>query len=81
METYPQRALSSITLEYDEDVNGKNLKKEDFVIQDILYPNEKIEVEDIDVNGNKIVLDVDTHSAAGVLTAPGGNFRRYVSEF
>lgn len=79
--TYPQRALSSITLEYDEDVNGKNLKKEDFVIQDILYPNEKIEVEDIDVNGNKIVLDVDTHSAAGVLTAPGGNFRRYVSEF
>ena len=81
--TYPQRALKSVTLEYSDEVDESNLDETDFIVEDLDYSGDeaKLIVEDVKVSGKNVILDVDTKNSAGVLTAPGGNFRKYVSHF
>ena len=81
--TYPQRALKSITLEYSDEVDQSNLDETDFTVEDLDFTGEdaKLIVEDVSVSGKNVILDVDTHNSAGVLIAPNGNFRKYVSHF
>lgn len=79
--TYPQRAISKIYLKYSQEIDKTKLNTSSFKVVDMAYQEEELIVEAIEVSGNTIRLDVSTQSSAGVLTAPGGNFRRYVSDF
>lgn len=84
--TYPQRSLKTITLDYKDKIRTQ-LDKESYTVVDELYQddgsanNGELSIENVQVDGSKVTLSVNTNSSAGVLTAPGGNFRRYVSEF
>lgn len=81
--TYPQRALKTITLQYSDEVDQSNLDKNDFIVEDLDFTGDesKMIVEDVSVSGKNVTLDVETKTSAGVLTAPGGNFRKNVAHF
>lgn len=79
--TYPQRALKTITLTYPSKVKD-NLDINSFVVTDNAYPEEKIEIKEVNTSGNTVTLTVYSGDTdAGILAAPGGNFRRLKSEF
>lgn len=90
--TYPQRAISSITIKYPEAV-ADNLSTNSFTVQDMLYQdrgeeasgvdfkNGFLNVDNVIVDENLVTLDISVSSSAGVLTSEDGNFRRLVSEF
>lgn len=79
--TYPQRSISTIYLTYSDEVDGSKLDTDSYTVVDQLYPDEEINIEDISVSGKTVTLEVETETSAGVLTAPGGNFRRYINDF
>ncbi len=91
--SYPQRALTVITVEYPEKIMN-NLDAESFTVQDLLYKdrngkeasgvdlkNGYLTVKSVTVEENKVNIEVDVTSSAGVLTSEDGNFRRLISEF